>query len=205
MSGVFTGASAAVSDIFAGQEDQAKAQAEDAQAAAAGTTAQADILKSTGDTLEGAAYGKAANLADLNAQFTTASTNIQEAQTQRQTFQTIGTEKADVAGAGLESSGSALDLLQSSASQGALAKNLVEAQGQITVAGYQEQAQSYTAMQQAAGIASQEDILASQGEQDVQQSDLSTASAYDTAAKGSDIAAGIAAAGAVFSLGTALA
>jgi hypothetical protein len=197
---LFSGASQAVSDLFQGQEDQAKAQAADAQATQAQDTAQADVLKSTGDTLEGNAYGQAATLSELNATYATASTNIQAAQTQRQTFGVIGSQRADVAGAGLAESGSALDLLRSSASQGALAKSLVESQGQITVAGYQQQAESYTAMQQAAGIASQEDILASQGEQAVATSDLSTASAYNTAASGSDVAAGIAGLGAVASI-----
>jgi type I restriction-modification system DNA methylase subunit len=48
---------------------------------------------------------------------TTASTNTQLAQQQRQQYQVIGGEKAAVAGAGLVNAGSAQDILRSSAQQ----------------------------------------------------------------------------------------
>lgn len=202
MSGFFGGLASAVTDYEAGQADAAKATAATDQAAAAQTGAAADLLKGQGDILEGQSYGEAAGLATLNAQYATASTNIQEAQTQRQTFQVIGSEKADVAGAGLEASGSALDLLRSSTAQGALNHSIIASQGQINVAGYQEQAASYTNMQAAAGVASQAETQAAAGEIDVSNADLATAAAEKSAETGSDIAAVISGIGAFASLAT---
>ncbi len=49
-----------------------------------------------------------------------------------------------MAGAGLASSGSATDLLRASAAQGSLNKSMIQTQGLLTEAGYEEQAQSYT-------------------------------------------------------------
>jgi hypothetical protein len=197
---LFSGAATAVSDIFASQEDQAKAAAAQTSAAAAETTAQADILAGTGDALEAGAYGQAATLAELNAQYTKASTAIQVAQGQRQIYQTIGGEKVAAAGSGLAGGGTVADILRNSAQQGALNQAITKSQGQIQVAGYQEQAQSYTAMQNAALLSSEEQNLAAQGEQDVAQGYLDTASAYQTAAKGSDVGAIISGLGAVASL-----
>ena len=92
----------------------------------------------------------AQGLAQQNAAYTAASTNIQAAQQERQTVMTIGSQKAAVGGAGLAESGSALDLLASSASQGALAKGVLVTQGQMQQAGYEEQANSYGVMSAAA-------------------------------------------------------
>ena len=107
--GIFNSFSAAASDVFAGEADKSKASASleqaaaaEEQAKAAGTTAQADLLQGEGDTLEGAAYGSAASLATLNAEYTTASTNIQLAQQQRQQSMVIGKQKSEFAGAGLQ-------------------------------------------------------------------------------------------------------
>ncbi len=140
---------AGVSDIFAGFGDLAKAK---------------------GDLLEGQVYGEAATLALQNEQYTKMSTDIQQAQQQRELYLSLGRTTSEVAGAGFSSSGSALDILRESASQGALAKAVVGEQGLITEAGYREQAQSYELMQQAAN---------------------SAASAEKTAAIGSFIAGGI--------------
>jgi hypothetical protein len=167
----FTDFGNAATDIATGEADQAKAAAARQQAAAAQTTAAADLLQGQGDVLEGQAYGEASSLAELNAQYTEASTGIQEAQAQRQQYQVIGNEKAEVAGAGLKNAGTAADLLRSSVQQGALNQAITVAQGQITVAGYNEQAQSYTAMQGAANLASQAQTEAAAGEQDVAQSE----------------------------------
>lgn len=186
---VFGDFGAAASDIFAGQADEAKATAADAQANQAITASQADLLKSTGDLAEGAAYGEAATLADTNAAFTAQSTAIQESQADRTLFQSLGTQRAGVAASGFGEGGSAGDILRSSASQGALNKAVLGQQGLITEAGFTEQAASYTAMQTAAGLASQEDILAAQGEQQAAQGYEAEASADKTAATGSDISA----------------
>src|SRR5581483_7490836 len=82
---------------------------------------------------------------------------IQEMQVQREAYKAIGGQIADVAGAGFAESGSALDLLRSSAAQGALAKQLVTEQGGIQVESYKTQAASYDAMAQAADMAAQAD------------------------------------------------
>ena len=99
-------------------------------------------------------FSSAATLATQNAQLTAASTRIQETQTARQLFQTEGTQLADVAGAGFTESGSALDLLKSSMSQGALAKSLVNIQGAIQENSYAAQAGAYQGEAAAANEAS---------------------------------------------------
>jgi len=122
----------AASDLFASFGDKAKAQ---------------------GDFAEAKAYGLASDLATQNEQFTETSTAIKEAQQQREMMQTLGGQQADVASAGFAASGSALDLLRDSASQGALTHAVLGQQGLITEAGYNEQAQSYKIMQGAANDA----------------------------------------------------
>lgn len=128
----FSSIGAGVSDIFQGFADESKAQ---------------------GDILEGQAYGEAAQLALQNEQYTKMSTAIQQSQSDRQLYLSLGKTSSEVAGAGLSASGSALDILRSSASQGSLQKAVIGQQGLITEAGYQEQAQSYELMQQAANDA----------------------------------------------------
>ena len=128
----FTDAGGAASDLFAGIGDKAKAQ---------------------GDFAEASNYTLASNLATTNANFTQTSTAIKEAQQQRETTMTLGGQQADVAGAGFAESGSSLDLLRDSASQGALSHAVLGQQGLITEAGYQEQAQSYQTMATAATAA----------------------------------------------------
>jgi hypothetical protein len=70
---------------------------------------------------------------------------------------------AAVSNAGLEQSGSALDILRESAMQGSITKAVIGAQGQITEAGYNEQAESYANMANAAGVAAKGDDLAAVG------------------------------------------
>jgi len=139
----------AVSDLFAAEGDRAKA---------------------AGDRSEATDYGLASNLAGENEKFTETSTAIKEAQQARQVTLGLGKESADIAGAGFAASGSALDLLRDSASQGALTHAVLGEQGLITEAGYTEQQQAYTNMQSAANAA---------------------ANAEDNAAFGADITAGI--------------
>ena len=106
---------------------------------------------------------QAAALAKQNEQFTEMSTAIKQSQADRNLYQALGTTRADVAGAGFAASGSALDILRESASQGAMTKAVLGEQGLITEAGYQEQAQSYTDMANAAGVAIQADEDAAKG------------------------------------------
>jgi hypothetical protein len=139
----FSDAGSAVSDIFAGFGAQAKAK---------------------GDIIEGQNYGLAASYALQEQNYVATSTAIQEAQQARSTYKTLSGQQADVAGAGFAESGSALDLLRSSASQGAIALAVLGQQGLITEQGYEEQAQSYENMQQAAGIAASAEKQAATGD-----------------------------------------
>jgi hypothetical protein len=113
--------------------------------------AQGDVLKAKGAEFEQKSYLEAADLAKQNEQFTEMSTAIKESQADRNLYQALGQTKADVAGAGFAQSGSALDILRESASEGAMTKAVLGEQGLITEAGYKEQAQSYTDMASAAG------------------------------------------------------
>jgi hypothetical protein len=160
----FSNAGSAVSDLFAASGDKAKAQ---------------------GDLLEKQNYLLAADLANQNAEFTAQSTAIQTAQIDRETFKAIGGERSQIAGAGLAESGSAIDLLRESASQGALTKAVAGQQGLITEAGYTEQAQADQTQAEAAQVA---------------------ADAANEAAKGAGIAGvlkGVGALASLFTLGTA--
>jgi hypothetical protein len=124
--------------------------------------AKGDELKAEGARFEQSSYLEAADLAKQNEAFTAMSTAIKQSQADRNLYQALGQTKADVAGAGFAQSGSALDLLRESASQGAM-KAVLGEQGLITEAGYQEQAQSYTDMASAAGVAIEADKLAAKG------------------------------------------
>ena len=121
------------------------------------------MLKAKGAEFEQKSYLEAADLAKQNEQFTEMSTAIKESQADRNLYQALGQTKADVAGAGFAQSGSALDILRESASEGAMTKAVLGEQGLITEAGYKEQAQSYTDMASAAGVAIEADKLAAKG------------------------------------------
>jgi hypothetical protein len=132
----------AVSDLFQGAADQYKIQ---------------------GLQFEEQNYDAAAALAEQNKQFTATSTAIQQGQQERQLYTSIGKTTAQVAGAGLDLSGSNLDLLRSSAQQGATTTAAIGQQGLITEAGYQEQAESYTNMASATAAAIQGEKLSEEG------------------------------------------
>lgn len=133
----FSGAAGAVGDILGGY------------ASAAGFR-----LKAQGDLAEASNYDKASALALDNEKFAEASTAIKTAQQQRQIYLGLGTEQADIAGAGLANSGTALDLLRSGAAQGALTQQVLGAQGRITEEGFDEQSKAYHTMAGAAYEAS---------------------------------------------------
>ena len=111
------------------------------------------LFTGEGNAAEANSYTSAASLEEQNAQLTAASTRIQETQTARAVSQTLGTQQADVAGAGFTESGSALDLMKSSAQQGALAKSLVNIQGAINENAYAAEAGADTAKAKAANEA----------------------------------------------------
>src|ERR1700687_5841425 len=72
-----------------------------------------DQIKARGLAAEGQEYDLAGKLARQNEQFEKTSVELQTAQQQRALFLGIGAQKAEVAGAGFQASGSALDLLAS--------------------------------------------------------------------------------------------
>lgn len=115
------------------------------------------LYKAKGSKLEAQAYEKAAALARLNEQFTKTSTDIKEAQQQRDSYKQIGGQEADIAASGFAASGSALDILRESASQASLTKAVISQQGLIEEAGYREQAESYDLMAQASREAAKAD------------------------------------------------
>jgi hypothetical protein len=167
----------AASDLFAADADRYKAKGL--------------RIKAQGDAFEGKNYDLAAELADQNAQYTEWTTNVKQQQQDRTTFQALGTAKSEIAGAGLKESGSALDLLHESAANGAITKEVLGAQGQITEAGYLEQGDSYRNLSKAAAFAVQGDEIAAQ--------------AADHAAEGAETTAKLKTAAGVFSLITGVA
>lgn len=117
--------------------------------------AEAHGLKAKGLRLEAENYGEAAGFAKQNAEFSRISTGIKLAQQDRETYKALGGITADVAGAGFAMSGSALDILRDSASQGALMRSVAEQQGLIQEEGYNVQARSYENMAKAAQFAAE--------------------------------------------------
>lgn len=164
---LFDSAAGAVSDIFGGVGDILSG---DMKAKSLNIQAEGLRLRASGDLAEASNYDLATNLANQNEAYTKTSTALQQMQLERQTTMQIGSQRADIGGAGLAASGSSLDILADSARQGAMAKEVLGQQGLITEAGYQEQAQSYTTMAGAArtaaageqNMASETDSLASE-------------------------------------------
>ena len=115
--------------------------------------AVSDLFGAKGATASADSYMSAAAIAEQNAVLAKQATGIKETQTSRQIFQTIGAQKAAVGGAGFAASGTALDLLRSSASQGALSKAMIANQGAITENAYAEQAGAFKGMASASKAA----------------------------------------------------
>lgn len=130
----FSNAGGAVSDIFAG----------------IGATYKAKGLR-----IEQGMYQDASQFATQNEQFTEQSQAIKQAQLDRSIYQSTSGTEADIGGSGLARSGSGLDILADSASHGALTKAVLNEQGLITEAGYEEQSKSYAAQAEAAGVAAE--------------------------------------------------
>lgn len=139
--------------------------------------AEGHRYKAQGQRIEAGNYDRSSEFSEQSALFTETSTAIKQAQTDRDIYKTLGGQQADIAGAGLSNSGSAIDLMRDSASQGALMKAVGAAQGLITEEGYQVQAKNYTAMGEASRLAAQ--------------AEDSAAAAEEHAADGSNIAAGL--------------
>jgi hypothetical protein len=123
----------------------------------------ADRAKAEGDIFEAGNYDLAARFAQQEAAFTKESTAIQGMQAERQMYSSMSQTKADIGGGGFAESGSGLDILASSASQGALQQAVIQRQGLITEQGYEEQAQSYRNLEAAADMAASEEKKAAVG------------------------------------------
>lgn len=115
--------------------------------------AQGYAYKAKGAAIEKGMYEEAAGFAELNEKYTETATSIKQAQQQRALELSLGSTEAGVAASGFEKSGSALDLLADSASQGSLAHQVLGYQGLITEAGYKQQADALHSQAAAAGVA----------------------------------------------------
>jgi hypothetical protein len=194
-SATFSDISGSVEDIFAGigATTQANLKAQGLDISAYG-----NLIKAQGDIAEGQEYDLSAQLARQNEQYTVESTAIQQMQLDRNIASTIGGQQAGTAGGGLAASGSALDLAADSAAQGALAKTVLAEQGQITEAGYAEQAASYDVMSAAAKQAAAGETYISQ---QTTQLGYATQAAARTQATGDFIGAALKGVAAVATLG----
>jgi hypothetical protein len=117
------------------------------------------IASGIGDFAEGSAYKAAERYALINANVAQEAGDIKMEQTKRQIFKVIGAQKAEYAAAGLTGGGSAQEVLRSSISQGSLEKAIVNAQTQINVTGYKEQAAQFGGMATAADAAGAGSII----------------------------------------------
>lgn len=109
-----------------------------------------DIFAAEGDKAEAQNYELAAQLARSNAFFSEKMTKIREVQQQREVSQVLGAQQAAYAGGNIAESGSAMDVMRSSAQQGALQYGVLAEQGAMQEASYNEQAQAYETMASAA-------------------------------------------------------
>jgi hypothetical protein len=132
---------------------QLTAEGMDISAAGINTQAAGLRIKAAGDVAEGTEYDLAAALARKNEAYTQESAAIQSMQLDREISGVMGTARATAGAAGLKESGSVVDILADSAAQGALAHSVLDKQEAISVAGYEEQAQSYDTMSAVAKMA----------------------------------------------------
>lgn len=95
-------------------------------------------------------YEEAQRIAEENARLSRVATEIRDTQLKRTIFKTLGTQQAQVAGAGFAASGSSLDILRDSAAQGERARAINQSQGAITENSYLEQAGMFGGMADAA-------------------------------------------------------
>lgn len=114
----------------------------------------ASLFGSKGDKAEASAFNEAASIASKNADIAKQSTGIQVAQATRNSLQVVGGQIADVGGAGLAESGSALDLLRDTSYQTNLQKQIVANNGLLQEQSFRQEAASYKGQAQAAQAAS---------------------------------------------------
>lgn len=141
------GAVGAIGSIFQGISGNIAAQG---QASADRSTAAGDLATAQGYEAESQAYSEAAGYAAGNVTLAEESKAIQQYQQQRSLSLSLGRTRAQLAGAGLTSGGSGLDILRASAAQGALAKGLIGVQGEIQAQGYRAQSAADTLLSEQA-------------------------------------------------------
>ena len=95
-----------------------------------------------GNAAASANQGNAAT-ARTNAAIVGNSTALKVMQQGRKAYQILGGQRADIAGAGLAASGSALDVIRSSARDASVDKSLIQMQGQMDVNALLGQATAY--------------------------------------------------------------
>ena len=100
---------------------------------------QNDYLAAENDTLAASSYTQASGIASQNLSLEQQSTAIKETQADREIFQNESSQQATAAGNGFQEAGSAAAILADSANQGALQKQLIQQQGDITANATQEQ------------------------------------------------------------------
>jgi hypothetical protein len=113
-------------------------------------------IKAQGYEAEQRAFEKAQTQEKLNIGYAKASGDIQSAMAARKIYQSESGTQADVAAAGFKNSGNALDVLHSSASQGALTIGLIGTQTAIDMNNYQMQSDAYGMQAEQAGYAAKE-------------------------------------------------
>lgn len=143
----------AVSDIFGGASQFAIAKGY--KTAAGAYLGAADIYKQQAGVYgeQAGVYGQMGVQSGVNAGIAAGGARLQQIQAEREIYRTIGGQRSDVASAGLEASGSALDILRDSTSQGHLKMSVLRSQGQLEQAGYKEEQLSYQAMGKASEAA----------------------------------------------------
>lgn len=115
--------------------------------------AVSSLFGAKGDKAQASSYTKAAAYSRQNAKTAAVATNLKGLQTDREIFKVLGGQRADVAGAGLAASGSALDILRSSMQEGEMQKQMIRTQGQIEQTAYKAEADAYTGQAEAAKMA----------------------------------------------------
>lgn len=109
------------------------AEVDFSQAANFAGGAVSDLFSGIGAKQAASSYRTAAKYAGTNVDLETASLGIKRVQLQRELYRATGGQKADIASAGFGASGTALDLMRDTASQGALARAQLEVQGGIEI------------------------------------------------------------------------
>jgi hypothetical protein len=117
----------------------------DAQAAQDAANATAETARGAANTAEADAYRIAAGTAGGNADMELQAAALTAFQQAREVRKTVGSQLAEVASNGFRESGTSLNLLRDSVSQGAITDALTKLQGNITAAGYRGQQAAATA------------------------------------------------------------